>query len=55
MVKTPKRTGQSFDLVVAAVTIESMGVTPPLELCHLLLLKSILDDHFLHMFWWRLL
>ena len=28
-VKTSKRTGQSFDLAVAAVTIESMGVTPP--------------------------
>jgi len=28
MVKTPKRAGQSFDLAVAAVTIESMGVTP---------------------------
>ena len=28
-VKTPKRAAQSFDLVVAAVTIESMGVTPP--------------------------
>jgi len=30
-VKTSKRAGQSFDLAVAAVTIESMGVTPP---CH---------------------
>jgi len=30
-VKTPKRAGQSFDLAVAAVTIESMGVTPPVE------------------------
>jgi len=28
-VKTLKRAGQSFDLAVAAVTIESMGVTPP--------------------------
>jgi len=28
-VKTPKRAGQSFDLAVAAVTVESMGVTPP--------------------------
>jgi len=28
-VKTPKRAGQSIDLAVAAVTIESMGVTPP--------------------------
>jgi len=27
--QTPKRAGQSFDLAVAAVTIESMGVTPP--------------------------
>ena len=26
--QTPKRAGQSFDLAVAAVTIESMGVTP---------------------------
>jgi len=25
----PKRAGQSFDLVVAAVTIGCMGVTPP--------------------------
>ena len=29
MVKTPKGAGQSFDLAVTAVTIESMGVTPP--------------------------
>ena len=29
MVKMPKRAGQSFDLAVTAVTIESMGVTPP--------------------------
>ena len=29
MVKMPKRAGQSFDLAVAAVTTESMGVTPP--------------------------
>jgi len=28
-VKTSKRAGQSFDLEVAAVTIESMRVTPP--------------------------
>jgi len=30
MVKMPKRAGQNFDLVVVAVTIESIGVTPPL-------------------------
>ena len=29
MVKTPKRAGQNFDLAVAAVTRESMGVTHP--------------------------
>jgi len=29
MVKTPKRGGQKFDLAVAAVTIESMEMTPP--------------------------
>ena len=28
VVKMPKRAGQSFDLAVAAVTIESVGVTP---------------------------
>ena len=30
----PKRAGQSFDLAVAAVTIESMGVTPPPDQAH---------------------
>jgi len=29
--KPQKRVDQSFDLVVAAVTIESMGVTPPCQ------------------------
>ena len=29
MFKTPKRAGPSFGIAVAAMTIESMGVTPP--------------------------
>jgi len=36
-----KRAGQIFDLAVAAVTIESMGVTPPGYYCNLLLMSSI--------------